>query len=105
VAQVDLHEVALAIRCIVENSLEELGGEGAIHIVGQAGEQLYSVEVRDSGKGIEKREEAMREFSTTKAGHIGLGLNMAFRIAKKYGGNLIINAPAEGASVIFEISR
>ncbi|HKQ68036.1 MAG TPA: HAMP domain-containing sensor histidine kinase [Polyangiaceae bacterium] len=102
--QIDASEYALAIRCVFENALEAVHLEGTVEIVGRVTPNGYRIEVHDSGQGIAQPDEAFREFFTTKAGHIGLGLNIARNIAKRYGGQLQIATRDEGALVVLQVS-
>jgi signal transduction histidine kinase len=105
---VDPAELALALRCLVENAVEA-APDGAIHVTGGpagSGDAAgFVVEVRDEGPGIEEArvEEVLRPFFTTKSSHSGLGLNIAQRIARRYRGKLAIRPAQGGALIALEI--
>ena len=70
----------------------------AEHLKGQT---TMSVEIRDSGNGIDKHiaEKIFSPFYTTKKDGSGLGLFLAYQIIAKHGGAIIVDSqPGEGAS-------
>lgn len=105
---VDARELALAVRCLLVNA----GEAGAsVHVVGRVHDTSYLLEVSDSGRGpahgasIDKMTEP---FFTTKPGHVGLGLNVAKRIAHRYGGKLTLATRDEGgllAAILVPLMR
>jgi signal transduction histidine kinase len=87
----DPHELALAVRCLLENAAEAAPGQ-TIAASGRAGDAKYVIEVSDRGSGIEESERTrvLQPFFSTKLGHIGLGLNVARRALSRYGGELAL---------------
>jgi signal transduction histidine kinase len=98
---VDPRELALAVRCIVENALEATGGKGPVSVRARRDGERVVVEIADEGPGIaeSKREEAMRAFFTTKPGHAGVGLAIARRIAQRCDGALALGTSPSGGLV------
>jgi signal transduction histidine kinase len=100
----DPAELALALRVLLDNAGEAIGAEvGRVTLTGRARDGVYAIQVVDDGPGFspEAREDAMRPFFTTKVGHAGLGLAIARRIARRYGGRCEIGpGPAE---VVLEV--
>jgi signal transduction histidine kinase len=98
---VDPRELALAVRCLVENALEATGGRGPVSVRGNGDADRFVIEVADDGPGIEesRREDAMRAFFTTKPGHAGVGLAIARRIARRYDGGLALGTSPSGGLV------
>jgi signal transduction histidine kinase len=101
----DANELALAVRCLVENAVEATGLSGEILVRAAPAAARYSIQVEDSGAGVpESRRGAVLEpFHTTKPGHAGLGLNIARRIAERYGGALLFSARPVGTLVALDL--
>ena len=101
----DPKELALAVRCVVENAVEATGLSGAVYVRALPVESRYIVEVKDAGAGIQpSRRAAMLEpFYTTKPGHVGLGLNIARRLAERYAGSLLFRDVSAGTAVVLEL--
>jgi signal transduction histidine kinase len=93
---VDSRELTLGIRCLVENAIE--AGAGVVEISGALAQDRYAIEVSDDGPGIpeSRREEALQPFFSTKPGHPGLGLGVARRVARRYGGALSLGTSRLG---------
>jgi signal transduction histidine kinase len=98
---VDPRELALAVRCLVENALEATGGKGSVSVRGGRDGDRFVIEVADDGPGIEesRREDAMRAFVTTKPGHAGLGLAIARRIARRCDGVFALGTSPNGGLI------
>jgi signal transduction histidine kinase len=98
---VDPRELALAVRCLVENAVEATSGKGPVSVRGSRDGDRFVIEVADGGPGIEesRREEAMRAFFTTKPGHAGVGLAIARRIARRYDGAFVLGSSPSGGLV------
>ena len=102
----DPDEIALAVRCLVENAAEAMpdGGAVSVRAAPQRGGR-FLVEVRDEGPGIAEADHdaVLRAFYTTKAGRAGLGLAIARRIARAAGGGLQILPSEIGAAVMLSL--
>jgi signal transduction histidine kinase len=94
----DLHVLAFAVRCLIENAGEAIGS-GSVSVRALRAGHECSIVVSDQGSGIADRARCLERFESTKPGHLGLGLCMAQRIAARLGGELVIGAPAIGAEV------
>ncbi|WP_437506091.1 sensor histidine kinase [Sorangium sp. So ce1099] len=96
VVELDPAELSLAVRCLVENAAESMEGGGVVALRGRVVGARYRIEVEDTGAGVPEAElEAItRPFYTTKPGHLGLGLNIAGRVARRYFGALTIEGGA-----------
>ncbi|WP_437622307.1 ATP-binding protein [Sorangium sp. So ce1151] len=95
--ELDPAELSLAVRCLVENAAESMEGGGVVALRGRVvGGARYRIEVEDTGAGVPEaeREAITRPFYTTKPGHLGLGLNIAGRVAHRYFGALTIESGA-----------
>lgn len=99
---VDPLEVALAARCLIENAAEALPEGGIVEVRGGPGDASHTatIEVRGAGDftGVTSIQ-AIQPFVTTKEGHLGLGLSMASRICRKYGGKLVVHAVESGSLI------
>lgn len=88
VARIAAEELIVAIAHPLQNALEAIGGPGEVSLtVRREGRRVY-VRVRDSGGGFgdEARLRAVVPFYSTKPGHMGLGLCVSDRVAKRRGG-------------------
>lgn len=97
----DPREVVLAIQCLLENALD-VANERVRVSVRDDGIEAH-VEVIDDGPGFadDAVAQATTAFFTTKPGHAGLGLNIASRVARRYGGRLEVapNSESRGGHV------
>jgi signal transduction histidine kinase len=93
----DPRELALAIRCLVQNACET---GTPVDVSGRVQEGAYVVQVVDAGPRcpLSVLEQMAQPFFTTKPGHVGLGLNVARRIAHRYGGEVALR-PGEPGGV------
>ena len=93
-------ELTLAVRCLVENATEATRGGGAARVLTTVDGRRAAIEVRDEGEGFGPGgvDEAMEPFFSTRKEHRGLGLNIAQRISRRYGGTLEVRALERGAS-------
>lgn len=96
-------EVVLAVRCLVDNAIE--AAEGLVRIRAYREEGEACVDVRDDGPGFSELAgaEALTAFFTTKRGHSGLGLNIAARVARRYGGRLVVEPHLQGPGVSVQL--
>jgi signal transduction histidine kinase len=117
--EADADELALAVRCVLENAAEA-SPEGGVRVVSgastaapisrgsDAGElQPASHELRviDGGAGIPEaaRQDVTRAFFGDKPGHAGLGLTMAARIVRRYGGEITFGGVPGSAEVVLTL--
>lgn len=91
----DAGELDLALFCLLENAIEAVGPEGKVSVrLGDAeprgGAPMVAVEVTDDGPTIAEADlaRAREAFFTTKPGRLGLGLNVAVRIAQRWRGGV-----------------
>jgi signal transduction histidine kinase len=103
----DETELALAIRCLIENAVEATSAGGVVRVHGGRDSAAFTAEISNAGSSLGHcpEETALRPFFTTKAGHAGLGLNIAQRIARRYRGNLTICSEPAGTRVKLVIPR
>ena len=98
----DRDALAFAVRCLIENA-GEAAGSGVVAIRAHATAEVCSVTVSDDGPGILDAVRCLERFETSKAGHLGLGLCMARRIASRLGGDILIGSPERGAQVTLSV--
>lgn len=101
--RVDSASLAVAIRALIENAAEAIGPDGRVGVVGRIDGTRYQIIVSDSGSGIGDPCKALLPFHTTKPGHIGLGLNVARRIAKRHRGDIVVSDGTTGVQIWFPI--
>jgi signal transduction histidine kinase len=100
-------EIALLTRCLALNSLEAVDGRPSgslqIGIAPRAGG--VCLWVQDDGPGMTEatRSRALLPFETTKPGHLGVGLNIAARLAQRHRGHLELKA-ANGGGLRVEVT-
>ncbi|WP_438026644.1 sensor histidine kinase [Sorangium sp. So ce233] len=102
---VDPIELSVAVRCLIENAMESMAGGGVVVLQGTSTGSRYLIEIMDTGvaPGGVDHEAMMSPFYTTKPGHFGLGLNIAKRVARRYGGTLVLEAREQGTSAIVNL--
>jgi signal transduction histidine kinase len=92
----DPAELAVAFRCLIENAAEAMGNGGLVKVRAVIDADWYRLDVIGQTGLIPKeaRDAMLGAFYTTKRGHIGLGLNIALRVALRNGGKLLIDGLA-----------
>lgn len=93
----DPAQVAEALNNLISNSIDAMNGEGHLFITLRAGKRELTLEVRDTGPGMDKSvsAKALEPFYTTKGGqeaNFGLGLPYAYHVMRKHGGSLAIRS-------------
>lgn len=108
----DATQLAVAIRALLQNSLEAVGCDGLIRVTCQNGRtddrDRIEIEVADDGPGISP--EIGRHifdpfFSGREAGRgLGFGLSKCWRIVTEHGGEVIAgNQPGQGACMTIRL--
>lgn len=96
----ELDELSLAVRCLLENAAEAMAQVGVVRVKGELCPPHYKLEVSDAGApSAMEQDEMLKPLCSTKPGHLGLGLNIARRIAARSQGVLEIAKTAEGTRV------
>ena len=101
----------LALSHILQNALEATEKGGRVNLYAKAdltpgAVAIAKVGVRDSGSGIEEETlgQVLTPFFTTKEGHGGLGLSMAYRFVEMHSGRLHLKSVAgKGTEVEIEL--
>jgi CheY-like chemotaxis protein/anti-sigma regulatory factor (Ser/Thr protein kinase) len=92
--EADPFEIALAIRCLIENAAEAMAGRGAVKVSVQPKDGKLGIFVENTGPAFAENEQRqmMKPFYSTKETRAGLGLNIAQRIAHRYGGQFTLHS-------------
>lgn len=94
------------IENLCKNAVDAMGGEGSIHIVAREEDEVFFVEVSDTGKGIPKNRlrTIFRAGYTTKTRGWGLGLALCKRIVEEYHhGRIFVRNSEVGIGTTFRI--
>ena len=94
------------IENLCKNAVDAMGGEGSIHIVAREEDDVFFVEVSDTGKGIPKNRlrTIFRAGYTTKTRGWGLGLALCKRIVEEYHhGRIFVRNSEVGIGTTFRI--
>jgi signal transduction histidine kinase len=96
--QADAKVLADALRRLLDNAVDAMGGRGEVAVTFGSGAQGPFVEVRDAGPGIKPEDlpRVMDPFFTTKPRGLGLGLAMAAKAAAAHGGKVVVKNSAGG---------
>jgi signal transduction histidine kinase len=99
--------IAQVFNSLVTNALDALPRGGHISIAARLAPRARTVdiEVRDTGKGIPRSQmrDLFKPFRTTKAKGLGMGLALAERIVRRFGGTLAIDSE-EGLGTVVKVS-
>jgi anti-sigma regulatory factor (Ser/Thr protein kinase) len=98
-----MEDISLHILDIAENSINAGATLVTIRISENTGGDIFSVEVRDNGRGIPKEhiEEVLDPFYTTRTTRkIGLGLSLLAQSARETGGNISITSEEKSGTVV-----
>ncbi len=110
VVHVPPRPMALALRGIIKNACQASPSDRRVEVTADWDGRRLNLAVRDHGPGMEREvaRRATEPFFTTKpAGEgMGLGLFLALDLARRAGGDLVINsAPGRGTQVTMELPR
>lgn len=94
------------IENLCKNAVDAMDGKGQIHILAQEDENIFIIEVSDTGKGIPKNRirTVFKPGYTTKARGWGLGLALCKRIVEEYhNGRIFVKNSELGSGTTFRI--
>jgi two-component system CheB/CheR fusion protein len=102
VVNADAEQLQLAVQNVLMNAAQAMGASGRIQIGIARRDGNWTIAMADSGPGMppEVKEKAFEPFFTTKSRGTGLGLPIAKRVVEAHGGELTIDTPATGGTVI-----
>lgn len=95
--------LVLAVHQLIANALEAGGNERDVRIEIEPDDgATVTLVIRDSGTGFKTRNPnaVVRLMASTKAGHVGIGLLVAQRIARLHGGTLTFASAPDGGGVV-----
>lgn len=100
----DPRELAVAVRCLIENAAEAMDGRGRVRVRARVDPDQCRIDVIDEGPGVseEARERVFEPFFTSKPGRAGLGLNIADRVAHRGRGKVALS-PAQPIGAEFAL--
>jgi signal transduction histidine kinase len=94
---IDPAQVGEALNNLISNAIDAMKGKGHLFIALREGKRELTLEVRDTGPGMDKAQatKALEPFYTTKSGkeaNFGLGLPYAYYVMRKHGGSLHVRS-------------
>jgi len=104
--EVDPTQLTMALKAMVQNSLEAIGRSGQIEVAVRPGRKTMEIRVADDGPGMtaeERRHVFDPYYSARQAGRgLGLGLSKAWRIVTNHGGQIDVDV-GSGRGIAFTI--
>jgi PAS domain S-box-containing protein len=100
--QADSEQLQIVFQNILMNAAQAMGGTGRIDVSIARTDHILTVQIADQGPGMsaDVREKAFDAFFTTKNRGTGLGLPIARRVVEAHGGQIRIDAPPGGGTLI-----
>jgi two-component system, NtrC family, sensor histidine kinase HydH len=99
--------IAQVFNSLLANALDALSPGGTIAIAARPAPvgQMVEIAIRDTGKGIPREQmgDLFKPFHTTKAKGLGMGLALADRIVRRFGGTLAIDSE-QGVGTVVKVS-
>ena len=101
-SQADASQLQLVVQNVLMNAAQAMNGQGTITITLSDVDGRPRIAIADAGPGMppEVFEHAFEPFFTTKSRGTGLGLPLAKRIIDAHGGEIRIDTPASGGTVV-----
>ncbi|MDP3919957.1 MAG: ATP-binding protein [Candidatus Omnitrophota bacterium] len=104
----NVHEMREVFLNLILNSVQSVGSHGKIHIElnYDSKDELLSVQISDTGRGIDKDhiDKLFNPFFTTRNDGVGLGLFVTKQIVHRYGGSIRAESrPGEGSLFIVQL--
>jgi two-component system sensor histidine kinase HydH len=107
-ASVDPTQLRQALDNLVRNAVEATDEGGRVTVVARSGRDGHTLEVRDTGRGIEAdlRSRIFDLYFTTKAEGTGVGLAVTQQIVTAHGGALDVESePGKGTTMTVRLPR
>ncbi len=105
VVAMDRASLAVAVRSLLDNAREAAGPQGHVAVVVKASADRVRVRVVDDGPGLppERLAHPARPLERPRPGHAGLGLSVAWRVARRAGGELSARNAERGSGAVVEL--
>ncbi len=102
VVRADAEQLQLVLVNLLLNAAQATHNQGAVRVVVSTAEGVCRIAIADNGPGIPEdvRERIFEPFFTTKHRGTGLGLPTAKRVIERHGGNIAIQCPLTGGTVV-----
>ena len=102
VVQADPAQLQLVFQNVLINAAQAMNGRGNVTVTIAVPDGQCRVSIADAGPGMppDVREHAFEPFFTTKSRGTGLGLSLAKRIVDAHGGEIQIDTPPTGGTVV-----
>jgi PAS domain S-box-containing protein len=102
VIEADAEQLQIVFLNLLLNATQAAGPLGQVHVTVTTAAGLCRIAVADNGPGIalEVRERIFEPFFTTKHRGTGLGLPTAKRVVERHHGNISVECPAGGGTVV-----
>ena len=88
---------------LVRNAVEAMPGGGSLLIKAYCTADALTVEVGDTGQGIQDDAQVFDAFFTTKAEGTGLGLSLVHRIVTDHGGDISFTSRPGNTRFVFTL--
>jgi PAS domain S-box-containing protein len=102
--QADELQLEQALHNVLQNAVEAMDSGGMLRISSCVtnGNDHIELRVRDSGHGIpeQNRDRVFQSFFTTKTKGTGLGLTIVQRVVRNHGGEVVMEHPEDGGTVV-----
>ena len=100
--QADPAQLQLVFQNVLINAAQAMNGRGSVTVTIAVPDGQCRVSIADAGPGMppDVREHAFEPFFTTKSRGTGLGLPLAKRIVDAHGGEIQIDTPPTGGTVV-----
>lgn len=101
----DPHLCRQALHALLRNALDAAGPTGTVEITARRREAFVEVRIWNDGPTLsaEDTRRALAPFYTTKAQNLGLGLTIAYRMARAQGGDVEFEPRPEGTTVCLRL--
>jgi signal transduction histidine kinase len=100
--RIDREKIKQVLINLIRNGVEAMPEGGSLVVSTQTADDLITIQVADTGSGIEPGLDVFDFFMTTKRGGTGLGLPIARRIVEAHGGNLTYKSE-QGRGSVFSV--
>jgi signal transduction histidine kinase len=98
----DREQLQIVFHNILTNAAQAMAGSGAVDVAISRSPAGWTIAFADHGPGMppETRDKAFEAFFTTKHRGTGLGLPTARRIVEAHGGQIALESPTTGGTIV-----